>query len=124
MALLTITTAFLSKLLAPIQKAEPYYADRYQRASTTAGRRSSSSWLPNAWSAAQATCLQTKMAKQTTYTFVIRHEPSAALNAPGVVLQIRYCSTIPTLSFWWPHHTYEHFYSASVRWSSEMAALR
>ena len=38
----------------------------------------------NAWTAAQGTWLQGVMAKPTTYTFVVRHEPRNANTAPGV----------------------------------------
>jgi hypothetical protein len=38
----------------------------------------------NAWDSNQQSWLQTQLADPTTYTFVVRHEPSADTQAPGV----------------------------------------
>ncbi len=74
---------FLSKMLAPIGKTKPYYSVNIDATDHT--------WTSkfvviaaNAWDAAQNAWLETTLAKPTTYTFIIRHEPAAANTAPGV----------------------------------------
>jgi Calcineurin-like phosphoesterase len=76
-------TAYTNKLLAPLGKAAPYYTIHVD---ATDG-----SWTSkfvfvaaNAWNDAQGTWLDGELAKPTTYTFVLRHEPKAANTAPGV----------------------------------------
>jgi hypothetical protein len=75
--------AFMSKLLAPMGKQQPYYSFNVN---ATDG-----SWTAkfvfiaaNAWTSAQGTWLEQTLATPTTYTFVIRHEPTSATTAPGV----------------------------------------
>jgi hypothetical protein len=74
--------AFLSKLLTPLGKTSPNY--------TINVNATNGSWTSkfvfvagNAWQASDATWLDGELAKPTTYTFVIRHEPKAATTAPG-----------------------------------------
>lgn len=74
---------FVTKMLGPIAKSEPYYVVKINAAD--------GSWTSklvfvaaNAWSTAQQTWLETTLSEPTTYTFVIRHEPAAASTAPGV----------------------------------------
>ena len=40
---------------------------------------------PNAWTAQQAAWLDAELSKATTYTFVLRHEPSYSTTAPGTL---------------------------------------
>ncbi len=75
-------SAYLSKLLAPIQKTEPYYAIKINA--------SDSSWTAklvfvaaNAWSSTQATWLESTLSQPTTYTFVVRHESHAGQHRAG-----------------------------------------
>ncbi len=75
-------SVFMSKMLAPLGKTNPNYAidvDSPDRSWTSkfvfvAG---------NAWGSADATWFEGVLAKPTTYTFIIRHEPKAASTAPG-----------------------------------------
>ena len=76
-------TSFLSKLLAPIGKTDPYYA---LHVSAEDG-----SWTAkylflaaNAWTQPQNDWLDAAMAEATTYTFIIRHEPAIDTTVPGV----------------------------------------
>jgi hypothetical protein len=76
-------TAFMSKMLGSIGKTEPYYSFEVNAIDN--------SWTAkfvviaaNAWTTAQGTWLSGVMAKPTTYTFVVRHEPRNANTAPGV----------------------------------------
>jgi hypothetical protein len=75
--------AFLSKMLAPIGKTQPYFGVHVAA--------DDGSWTakflfvaPNAWSTAQGAWLDGAMSESTTYTFVVRHEPADASTAPGV----------------------------------------
>jgi len=101
--------AFLSKMLGPIQKTSPYYeidVDALDK-----------SWnaklvfvAANAWDDAQATWLETTLAKSTTYTFVIRHESRQANTAPGVTPSEAIMAKHPyTLAIVGHTHTYEHY---------------
>jgi hypothetical protein len=75
--------AFVSKMLAPIKQTTPYYA---VSVTGTGGAWTAKILFvaANAWSAAQATWLDGAMAQPTTYTFIVRHEPSYDSKAPGV----------------------------------------
>jgi hypothetical protein len=98
----------MSKLLGPIQKTDPYYSVEVDD--------TNSMWTAkfvfvaaNAWSAAQATWLQTTLATPTTYTFIVRHEPYSANNAPGVTPSEQIMKQHPyTLSIVGHTHSYEH----------------
>jgi hypothetical protein len=75
-------SAFLSKLLAPIGQTKPNYVIDI--------KAPDSSWTSklvfvagNAWSPSDAVWLDSVLSQPTTYTFIVRHEPKAASNAPG-----------------------------------------
>jgi hypothetical protein len=75
--------AFLTKMLAPIGQTSPYYEIDLGAAD--------GSWTAkllfvaaNAWTQTQANWLDQAMARPTTYTFLVRHEPANATSAPGV----------------------------------------
>lgn len=77
-------TGFLSLLLGPIEQPRPYYSIEIDDVN--------GAWTSklvfiaaNAWDEGQASWLENVMAQPTTYTFVVRHEPSRASSAPGVV---------------------------------------
>ena len=79
-------TAFVSTLLAPIHQTLPYYSININ---DTHGQWTSKFVFvaANAWDSTQQTWLTTTMATPTTYTFVVRHEPSydnTGNSAPGV----------------------------------------
>lgn len=76
-------TAFLSQMLGPLGVTLPYYAEYFAALD--------GSWTAklvfiagNAWTPAQAVWLDTVLAKPTTYTFALRHEPHYSSTAPGV----------------------------------------
>lgn len=99
-------TAFRSKLLAPIGKSEPWYS-----VDVDAQDGSWSAKLvfvaANAWNATQQAWLETTLAKPTTYTFIIRHEPSQASQAPGVTPSEQIMARHPyTLAIVGHTHTY------------------
>jgi hypothetical protein len=99
--------AFVSKLLGPLHRTLPYY--EVDVAETD--RRWTAKFLllaANAWSAAQAQWFEEAMRRPTTYTFVIRHEPAAAIAAPGVVPSEVIMGRYPyTLCIAGHTHTYE-----------------
>jgi len=77
-------TAFMNQILAPIQKTLPYYVIDI---GATDGSWTSKFVFTaaNAWDSTQQSWLQTTMAQKTTYTFVVRHEPTESSGgAPGV----------------------------------------
>jgi hypothetical protein len=100
-------TQFLTRLLAPIGEARPYFAERFAAAD--------GSWTaklvfvaPNAWDNVQAYWLDAILGEPTTYTFVIRHEDHGA-KAPGVVPSGNIIANHPlTLLIVGHSHTYEH----------------
>lgn len=100
--------AFLSKMLGPVQKTDPYYTIRIDA--------QDGSWTSkfvfiaaNAWTAAQASWLDGELAKPTTYTFVVRHESRYASQAPGVTPSEQIMAKHPyTLSLVGHTHTYQH----------------
>jgi hypothetical protein len=104
-------TAFMSQMLAPISQTLPYYSVNVSAAD--------SSWTAkfvitaaNSWSTAQATWLQTTLAQKTTYTFVVRHEPSDATPPvpPGVAGVDAILPNYPyTLLIEGHDHTYGHY---------------
>jgi hypothetical protein len=74
-------SAFLSEMMTPIGQSKPYYSINVNAAD--------SSWTAkfvvtaaNAWDSTQQSWLQTTLAKKTTYTFVVRHEPSDSTPVP------------------------------------------
>ena len=99
-------TDFLSMLLGPIHKTTPYYSINVNG--------TDGSWTSkfvfvtgNAWDSTQATWLDATLAKPTTYTFIIRHEPSSASTAPGVSPSEKIMAKHPyTLAIVGHTHTY------------------
>lgn len=100
---------FLSKMLAPLGVATPYYSVPL--------RAADGSWTAkivvtaaNAWDSTQSDWLTQTMGQATTYTFVIRHEPSedaARLQAIGDIDTI--LGGFPyTLLIVGHTHTFEH----------------
>jgi Calcineurin-like phosphoesterase len=74
---------FLSKLVAPLGRVAPYWLVPIAAAD--------GAWTAkvvvvaaNAWDDVQAAWLDEALARPTTYTFVVRHEPASAKAAPGV----------------------------------------
>ncbi|AKV00746.1 hypothetical protein AKJ09_07409 [Labilithrix luteola] len=101
-------TSFLNKMLGPIGKPDPYYVININA--------TDHSWTAkfvfiaaNAWSTAQESWLNTTLAQNTTYTFVIRHESRMANTAPGVKPSEQIMAQHPyTLAIVGHTHTYEH----------------
>ena len=102
---------FLAKMLAPLQKSEPYYAMNVNAPD--------SSWTAkfvfvaaNAWSTTQQSWLDSALTPTTTYTFVIRHESHDANTAPGVSPSDAVIARHPlTLKIVGHTHTYERYTS-------------
>ena len=106
--------AFMTQMMAPISQTNPYYAINVNAAD--------GSWTAkfvvtaaNAWDTAQQTWLQTTLAQKTTYTFVVRHEPSDATPPlpPGVAGVDALIAQYPyTLLIAGHSHTYGHWSDA------------
>jgi hypothetical protein len=77
-------TAWMSALMAPMQKTMPYFSINVN--ATNGSWTSKFIFIAaNAWDSTQSSWLTTQMKTQTTYTFVLRHEPTESSgNAPGV----------------------------------------
>jgi Calcineurin-like phosphoesterase len=101
-------SAFLQAMLAPIRKAQPYYA--IDVAAADANWTAKLVFVAaNAWSAAQDAWLESTLARPSTYTFVVRHEPAWATAAPGVGPSERAMAGHPyTLAIVGHSHTYAH----------------
>jgi Calcineurin-like phosphoesterase len=107
-------TGFMSQMLGPISQTNPYYSVNVNA--------SDGSWTAkfvmtaaNSWDTAQQTWLQTTMAQKTTYTFVVRHEPSDAYPPlpPGVAGVDAVLAMYPyTLLITGHTHTYGHYSDA------------
>jgi hypothetical protein len=100
--------AFIDKLVRPIGRADAHYAFEL--------RADDATWTAkfvfvaaNAWSADQADWLESTLSAPTTYTFVVRHEPASAIQAPGVQPSEAILAHHPyTLALVGHTHTYEH----------------
>jgi hypothetical protein len=75
--------AFVATLVTPLGKTTPYY--------TVPINDMNGKWTAkiiiaacNAWDSTQYSWLQGELAKSTTYTFVVRHEPMGTSGAPCV----------------------------------------
>jgi hypothetical protein len=75
--------AFMNGLVAPLGKSVPYY--------TIPVNDTNGKWTAkvivaacNAWDSTQSAWLQGELAKATTYTFVVRHEPSGTYGPPCI----------------------------------------
>lgn len=101
-------TTYLSTMMAPLQQTLPYYVINID---ATDG-----SWTSkfvfvaaNAWDSTQESWLTAAMAVKTTYTFVVRHEPSDSNTAPGVTPSEAIISPYPiTLEICGHVHDYSH----------------
>ena len=99
-------TAFLTKLLGPINQTNPYFELDVNAPD--------SSWTSkflfvaaNAWTQTQANWIDQAMTRATTYTFVVRHEPASANTAPGVTPSENILGNHPyTLAIVGHTHTY------------------
>lgn len=117
-------TAFLTGMLGPIQKTVPYYS--------IAVNATDGSWTSkfvftaaNAWDITQQSWLTATMAQKTTYTFVIRHEPSTSNGNPAGVAAIdavlgQYPYTLLLVGH---SHTYGHPYRQVVLFGNGGAPL-
>ena len=102
---------FITAMLSPISIASPYYTE--QLAATDG------SWTAkivvvacNAWNSTQATWLQQQLAQPTTYTFVVRHEGTAAVSqTPCAASQTTITGHPLTLLIVGHTHTYAHYAS-------------
>jgi hypothetical protein len=104
-------SAFVSALLAPIGKTQPYYSLTVNAAN--------SAWTAkfvviaaNYWNSAQAAWLDSTLAQPTTYTFVVRHESAKVTSAPGVspseAIMAKYPYTLAIVG-----HTHTYYHSAT-----------
>lgn len=107
--------AFMSMLLAPIGQTNPYYSINVSAPDN--------SWTAkfvfvaaNAWSGAQSTWLDSTLSQTTTYTFVIRHEPSDTTGGPpGVAGSLPIIAAHPyTLVIVGHTHTYDHLSAQEI----------
>jgi hypothetical protein len=104
-------TEFMSTMLTPIGISTPYYT---QNVAAMDG-----SWNAkfvfvacNAWSSTQATWLDTQLAQQTTYTFVVRHEGVSAMSQTPCSQSQTIIRNHPlTLLIVGHTHTYDHYAS-------------
>ena len=97
---------FLAKMLQPIGQSAPYY--NFGVDSTNGMWTAKFVFVAaNAWDDAQAIWLDATLARATTYTFIVRHEPKSASTAPGVSPAEEIQSRHPyTLSIVGHSHTY------------------
>src|SRR5262249_52107528 len=79
--------AFMSGLVAPLQKSLPYYSVNINA--------TDASWTSklvviacNNWDATQKSWLQSTLAQKTTYTLLVRHEPSDARTTSPCVADV------------------------------------
>jgi hypothetical protein len=103
-------TAFMDKMLGPIQKTTPYYEIDVNSTKAGAWTAKFVFVAANAWTADQSTWLDAALAKSTTYTFVIRHERSDTTDAPGVAPSSAIIAKYPVTMVIVGHtHTYSHY---------------
>jgi hypothetical protein len=102
-------TTYLTKMLEPLGLDHPWYAFHVNA--------EDGSWTAkfvfvaaNAWDNEQAVWLDAELAKPTTYTFVVRHEPTEANTAPGVKPSEAIIKKYPlTLRLVGHTHTYAYY---------------
>jgi hypothetical protein len=68
-------------MIFPLGETRPYYAKRFSGPDWTAKFVFIAG---NAWTDEQAVWLENALSEDTTYTFVVRHEPHYSSTAPGV----------------------------------------
>jgi hypothetical protein len=103
-------TAWMEQLMAPIQKTLPYYVIDIN--ATDGSWTSKFVFIAaNAWDSTQSSWLTTTMAQTTTYTFVLRHEPTESSgNAPGVSPSDTIIAKYPYTALLTGHsHTWDYF---------------
>ncbi len=101
-------SAFMSDMLAPIQKTKPYYAINVS-APNNAWTAKFVFIAANAWDSTQSSWFDSAMSQSTTYTFVVRHEPASANTAPGVTPSETIMAKHPyTLAIVGHSHEYYH----------------
>ncbi len=99
-------TVFMNRMIQPLGFNAPYYVVNFHNATWTAKIVVVAG---NSWTPAQATWLETTLAKATTYTFVVRHESATATTAPGVSPSMAIIQNHPyTLLVVGHEHTYSH----------------
>jgi hypothetical protein len=105
----TNSSAFMQTLIAPLGITTPYY--------TIPIHDTGGTWTAkivvaacNAWDATQYSWLQGELAKPTTYTFIVRHEPAHTSGPPCVIEMDALLKTTTYDLFIVGHsHTYEHY---------------
>jgi hypothetical protein len=101
--------AYVSALVTPLGQSKPYYSIPIN---ATDG-----SWTAkliitacNAWDSTQSSWLAGELARQTTYTFVSRHEPSSASYAPCIAEMDNLLRQYPYDFLFVGHtHTFSHY---------------
>lgn len=101
-------TAFMEKMLKPLGYTKPYYEIKFSA--------NNGSWTAkfvfiaaNSWDDTQAKWLDNVLSQKTTYTFVVRHEPSYSRTAPGVKPSDKIIKNHPmTLLICGHTHTYKY----------------
>ncbi len=101
-------TAFVDGMLAPIGEHLPYYVRRVAGDGYTAKLVFVAC---NAWDDAQARWLDGALAEPTTYTFVVRHEPVAALAESPCAASAAIVAAHP-LTLLVAGHTHSYYHSA------------
>jgi hypothetical protein len=99
--------AFMSGMMAPISQNNPYYSINVNA--------TDNSWTAkfvitaaNAWDSNQQTWLQNTMAQKTTYTFVVRHEPSDSTPVPPGVAGVDAVLTQYPYTMLFVGHTHDY----------------
>ncbi len=100
--------SFLNRMIEPIGEQQAYYVERF--AATDGNWTAKFAFVAaNAWDDAQARWLDNVLSESTTYTFVLRHEPHDAINAPGVTPSAEIMARHPMTMLITGHvHTYQH----------------
>jgi hypothetical protein len=100
-------TAFMNTLVKPLGRTTPYYSVSFQEP-TGAWSAKFLMVACNAWDAAQQSWLNDQLARPTTYTFVVRHEPPN-IDAPCVPdVDAALAQSSYTLLIAGHSHTYYH----------------
>jgi hypothetical protein len=115
-------TAFMTQLLGPIHKTNPYYSVNIN--ATDGSWTSKFVFIAaNAWDSTQQTWLTQTMAQKTTYTFAVRHEGTGVV-APGVAPSDQILNAAGfTLLIVGHSHTVEHTYVNQVLFGNGGAPL-
>ncbi len=103
-------TAWMNQLMAPIHQTMPYYVINVN--ATNGSWTSKFVFIAaNAWDSTQQSWLTSTMKQPTTYTFVVRHEPTESSgNAPGVSPSDSIIASYPYTALITGHsHTWDSF---------------